>query len=127
EWRVNPNGLQEAMHDLFPEPIFVESMDNATDDVSKFKTTSTIGKLLQLLSAQIENEQHELVEALETISRKLNFDGSERLAALNNFDDIANNRVSDFFPGVSLKIHIPTPSLSKLFTDGTIKVQEPGR
>lgn len=127
DWRVNPNGLQEAMHDLFPEPIFVESMDNATDDVSKFKTTSTIGKLLQILSAQIENEQHELVEALETISRKLNFDGSERLTALNNFDEIANNRVSDFFPGVSLKIHIPTPSLSKLFTDGTIKVQEPGR
>ncbi|NGN96986.1 ATP-dependent endonuclease [Grimontia sp. S25] len=126
-WGSNPNGLQEALHDLFPEPIFVQSMDNATDDVSKFKTTSTIGKLLQLLSSQIENEQHELVEALETISRKLNFDGSERLAALNHFDDIANNRVKDFFPGVSLKIHVPTPSLSKLFTDGTIKVQEPGR
>lgn len=126
-WRVNPNGLQEAMHNLFPEPIFVESMDNATDDVSKFKTTSTIGKLLQILSTQIENEQHELVDALETISRKLNFDGSERLTALNRFDDIANNRVKDFFPGVSVKVHIPTPSLSKLFTDGTIKVQEPGR
>jgi hypothetical protein len=127
DWRVNPNGLQEALHDLFPEPIFVQSMDNATDDVSKFKTTSTIGKLLQLLSAQIENEQHELVEALETISKKLNFNGSERLEALNQFDNFANNRVQDFFPGVTLKIHIPTPSLSKLFTDGTIKVQEPGR
>lgn len=127
EWRVNPNGLQEAMHDLFPEPIFVQSMDNATDDVSKFKTTSTIGKLLQQLSSRIENEQHELVDALDTISRKLNFDGNERLESLNQFDQIASEKVQDFFPGISLKVHVPTPSLSKLFTDGTVKVQEQGR
>jgi putative ATP-dependent endonuclease of OLD family len=127
EWRVNPNGLQEAMHDIFPEPIFVQSMDNATDDVSKFKTTSTIGKLLQQLSSRIENEQHELVDALDTISRKLNFDGNERLESLNQFDQIASEKVQDFFPGISLKVHVPTPSLSKLFTDGTVKVQEQGR
>ncbi|MCD9537294.1 ATP-dependent nuclease [Photobacterium carnosum] len=127
KWNVNPNGLQEALHDLFPEPIFVQSMDNATDDVSKFKTTSTIGKLLQLLSSKIENEQHELIGALDVISRKLNFDGGERLSALDDFDQRATQRVQDFFPGVSIKVHIPTPSLSKLFTDGTIKVQEVGR
>lgn len=127
QWSVNPNGLQEAMHDLFPEPIFVQSMDNATDDVSKFKTTSTIGKLLLQLSSQIENEQHELVDALDTISKKLNFDGAERLESLNRFDQIASEKVQDFFPGISLKVHIPTPSLSKLFTDGTVKVQEQGR
>lgn len=127
EWRDNPNGLQEAMHGLFPEPIFVQSMDNATDDVSKFKTTSTIGKLLQQLSSRIENEQHELVDALETISRKLNFDGDERLDSLNQFDQIASEKVQDFFPGISLKVHVPTPSLSKLFTDGTVKIQEQGR
>lgn len=127
EWSVNPNGLQEAMHDIFPEPIFVQSMDNATDDVSKFKTTSTIGKLLQQLSSQIENEQHELVDALDTISRRLNFDGNERLESLNQFDQIASEKVQDFFPGISLKVHVPTPSLAKLFTDGTVKVQEQGR
>lgn len=126
-WSVNPNGLQEAMHDLFPEPIFVQSMDNATDDVSKFKTTSTIGKLLLQLSSQIESEQHELVDALDTISKKLNFDGAERLESLNRFDQTASEKVQDFFPGISLKVHIPTPSLSKLFTDGTVKVQEQGR
>jgi putative ATP-dependent endonuclease of OLD family len=127
EWSVNPNGLQEAMHDIFPEPIFVQSMDNATDDVSKFKTTSTIGKLLQQLSSQIENEQHELIDALDTISRRLNFDGAERLESLNQFDQIASEKVQDFFPGISLKVHVPTPSLAKLFTDGTVKVQEQGR
>lgn len=126
-WKPNPSGLPEALQIIFPEPIFVESMDNATDDVSKFKTSSTIGKLLQLLSERIENEQHELVEALATISQKLNFNGTSRLQALNDFDSIASQRVQDFFPGVSLKIHIPTPSLSKLFTDGTIKIQEHGR
>lgn len=127
EWKVNPGGLQEALHDLFPEPIFIQSMDNATDDVSKFKTSSTIGKLLQLLSSRIEEEQHELIDALNVIGRKLNFDGGERLAALDDFDQRATQRVQDFFPGVSIKVHIPTPSLSKLFTDGTIKVQEIGR
>lgn len=127
EWKVNPGGLQEALHDLFPEPIFVQSMDNATDDVSKFKTSSTIGKLLQLLSSRIEEEQHELIDALNVIGKKLNFDGGERLAALDDFDQRATQRVQDFFPGVSIKVHIPTPSLSKLFTDGTIKVQEIGR
>ncbi|ELB2885882.1 ATP-dependent endonuclease [Vibrio alginolyticus] len=127
EWKLNPSGLQEALHDLFPEPIFIQSMDNATDDVSKFKTSSTIGKLLQLLSSKIEKDQHELIDALDIISRKLNFDGGERLEALDEFDQLATERVQDFFPGVSIKVHIPTPSLSKLFTDGTIKVQEVGR
>jgi len=127
EWRPNPNGLQEAMHDLFPEPVFVQSMDNATEDVSRFRTTSTIGKLLSLLSTQIEDEQHELVDALETIGRRLNFDGTERLMALTEFDRLASEKVTEFFPGISLKVHIPTPSLSKLFTDGTVKIQEQGR
>lgn len=126
-WRPNPSGLPEALQIIFPEPIFVESMDNATDDVSKYKTSSTIGKLLQLLSERIETEQHELVEALTIISQRLNFNGASRLQALTDFDSLASQRVQDFFPGVSLKIHVPTPSLSKLFTDGTIKIQEHGR
>ncbi|MDC7242393.1 MAG: AAA family ATPase [Sphaerochaetaceae bacterium] len=127
EWSPNPNGIQEALNNIFPEPIYVQSMDNATDDVSKFKTTSTIGKLLQILSKKIEEEQHELIDAFETISKKLNFDGEQRLDHLSEFDEIASQRVQDFFPGLELTIHIPTPTLSKLFTDGTVKIKENGR
>jgi hypothetical protein len=47
EWRLNPTGIDTAIKQLFPEPIFIGAMENATEDVGKFSASSTIGKLLK--------------------------------------------------------------------------------
>ena len=46
EWLPNPTGIDNAIKALLPEPIRIGAMENAVDDASKAKTTSTIGKLL---------------------------------------------------------------------------------
>ena len=35
EWVVNPAGIDPAISALFPEPIFIGAMENATEDVAK--------------------------------------------------------------------------------------------
>ncbi len=126
EW-VNPNGIPQAISTLFPEPTFINSMEDAAEDVSKFKAGNTIGKLIANLQKEIlKTKLDELSTALSAVGNKLNLNGSERLKDLSDFDDAINEKVSDFFPGIELHVDIPTPEISDLFKQGTIKVSEKG-
>lgn len=126
EWS-NPNGLSQAVTTLFPEPTFINSMEDSAEDVSKFKAGNTIGKLIQVLQKEILSVKGEEINAvLEGVGRKLNLNGSERLEEFSSFDDAVNSKICDFFPGLSLNIDIPTPDISDLFKQGTVKVREEG-
>lgn len=54
-WIANPNGIDNALNVLFPEPIHIGAMENAEEDVSKSKAGTTIGKLLGEIIEPIEN------------------------------------------------------------------------
>lgn len=126
EWE-NPNGIPQAISTLFPEPTFINSMEDAAEDVSKFKAGNTIGKLISNLQKEIlKTKGTEISEALSGIGKKLNVDGDERLQEFTDFDSAINSKVGDFFPGIKLNIHIPTPNISELFKKGTIQVTENG-
>lgn len=126
DW-VNPNGLPQAITTLFPEPTFINSMEDSAEDVSKFKASNTIGKLIVHLQKEIiDSKATEINNALEVVGKKLNLNGSERLDELSSFDSSINEKIGDFFPGLSLNIDIPTPSIADLFKQGTIKVNEIG-
>jgi len=124
---INPNGLPQAITTLFPEPTFINSMEDSAEDVSKFKASNTIGKLIAHLQKEIiDSKATEINSALEVVGKKLNLNGSERLDELSSFDSSINDKIGDFFPGLSLNIDIPTPSIADLFKQGTIKVREVG-
>ena len=125
EWKANPTGLDQAIQALFPEPIHIGAMENSEEDVSKSKTTTTIGKLLAEIIGPIQASYSTQVKtALDGIKELLDADGTSRATELNNFDTAVNGKVESFFPGVSVKIHIPTPELKEVFSKGTIKVFE---
>ena len=122
---VNPNGIPQAISTLFPEPTFINSMEDSAEDVSKFKAGNTIGKIiLELQKEIIRSKGLEMEDALLAIGRKLNLDGSERFEEFRKFDSSVNRKINDFFPGIKLNIDIPSPSLSDLFKQGSIKVSE---
>ena len=126
EWE-NPNGIPQAISTLFPEPTFINSMEDAAEDVSKFKAGNTIGKLISNLQKEIlKTKGQEISQALSVIGKKLNIDGEERLQEFSEFDNAINKKVSDFFPGLKLNIHIPTPNVVDLFKQGTLRVSEEG-
>lgn len=125
EWRNNPTGLDQAIQALFPEPIHIGAMENSEEDVSKSKNTTTIGKLLAEIIGPIQTSYSEEVQtALNGIKALLDVDGTARATELNEFDNAVNSKVQSFFPGVSIKVHVPTPELKEVFSKGTIKVFE---
>lgn len=125
EWKANPTGIDQAIQALFPEPIHIGAMENAEEDVSKSKTTSTIGKLLAEIIGPLEATYNDQVQtALDEIRKLLDADSSERATELTEFDTTVNEKVNSFFPGINIKIHVPTPELKEVFSKGTIKVFE---
>src|SRR5690606_26119706 len=95
------------------------------EDVSKNKTTTTIGKLLAEIIGPIQaTYSMEVQTALDGIKELLDCDGTSRAAELTAFDAAVNGKVETFFPGVSIKVHVPTPELKEVFSKGTIKVFE---
>jgi len=124
-WRPNPNGIDAALTGLFPDPIHIGAMENAEEDVSKSKSTSTIGKLLAEIINPIEEIYGDRVRtALSSFQSLLDADGRDRASELDRFDETMNSKIDDFFPDVKVKLHIPTPELKEVFSKGTIKVYE---
>ena len=125
EWRLNPTGIDQAIQSLLPEPIHIGAMENAEEDVSKSKSTTTIGKLLGEIIGPIQASYTEQVQtALNGIKELLDADGTSRASELVAFDTEVNRKVESFFPGVNIKVHVPTPELKEVFSKGTIKVFE---
>lgn len=125
EWRTNPTGLDQAIQILFPEPIHIGAMEDSEEDVSKSKTTTTIGKLLAEIIGPIQTSYSTQVQtALDGIRDLLDVDGTSRATELTAFDTAVNGKVESFFPGVNIKVHVPTPELKEVFSKGTIKVFE---
>lgn len=125
EWKANPTGLDQAIQALFPDPIHIGAMENSEEDVSKSKNTTTIGKLLAEIIGPIQTSYSTQVQtALDGIKELLDADGTSRATELNAFDTAVNSKVESFFPGVSIKVHVPTPELKEVFSKGTIKVFE---
>lgn len=127
EWKANPTGIDNAISVLFPDPIVIGAMEDAEEDVTKAKTSTTIGKLIAEVLSPIE-EQHgaEIRTVLDALKNKLGSDGDERAPEITQLDDAANAKLADFFPGVKLRLHVPMPEIKEVFKGGTIRVYEDG-
>jgi len=124
-WQSNPTGIDNAIKDLFPEPIHIGAMENSEEDVSKSKAGTTIGKLLAEIIGPIEEQYgDELRTVLDGLKDVLDADGINRAVELTEFDDQVNKKLDAFFPDINVKVHVPTPELKEVFTKGTIKVYE---
>ncbi|MGB5819837.1 MAG: AAA family ATPase [Saonia sp.] len=125
EWQPNPAGIDNAIKALFPDPIHIGAMENSEEDVSKFKTSTTIGKLLSEIIGPIEEQYGDQVRvALNGLKDILDADGQHRAPELTEFDEQVNGKLDAFFPDINIKVHVPTPELKEVFTKGTIKVYE---
>lgn len=125
DWAPNPNGIDNALKSLLPEPIRIGAMENAAEDASKAKSTTTIGKLLaEFLEPVKAAHEVELAGHLREISRRISSDGDMRFRELAAIDQNVNRKIDDLFPGMSLKLHFDTPTFDELIKSGSIKVYE---
>eukprot|EP01093_Parvamoeba_rugata_P017973 TRINITY_DN745_c0_g4_i1.p1 TRINITY_DN745_c0_g4~~TRINITY_DN745_c0_g4_i1.p1 ORF type:complete len:250 (+),score=56.07 TRINITY_DN745_c0_g4_i1:126-875(+) len=123
QWQNNPTGIDNAIKDLFPEPIHIGAMENSEEDVSKSKSGTTIGKLLSEIIGPIEQQYGaQLRTVLDGLKDVLDADGNNRATELSDFDTQVNQKLDSFFPDINIKVHVPTPELKEVFSKGTIKV-----
>ncbi|MCG3123899.1 MAG: hypothetical protein GIKADHBN_02337 [Phycisphaerales bacterium] len=124
-WKENPSGIDNAIAALFPEPISIGAMEDATKDIGKFETGSTIGKLIAKLMAAVKDTQgKQIASRLDELRKLLEAEGVERAPELSAFDARANSIVAEFFPGIEVKVHVPAPEIASVFKAGTIRVYE---
>ena len=126
EWSANPAGLDNALAVLFPEPLHIEAMEDASEDVGKFGAKNTIGLLLKRVLDRIHQQNAAAVEtmrhALSQVSDHLN--GDNRMAELGTFENEATAAIASFFPGLSFHIDFATPAIDDLFKSSTINLSD---
>ncbi|MDV3469846.1 AAA family ATPase [Stenotrophomonas sp. C3(2023)] len=125
EWAPNPAGIDNAITGLFPDPIRIGAMENAEEDASKAKTTTTIGKLLaNMLVAIQERHEADLTPHLSAIFGMVSAEGEARFDELGRIDDSINGKIADLFPGIRIKLDFPVPLFNDLIKAGTVRVYE---
>ncbi|MBB2823278.1 UNVERIFIED_ORG: hypothetical protein GGD59_006584 [Rhizobium esperanzae] len=127
EWAKNPAGIDQAISELFPEPILIGAMQDAAEDVAKFGRNTTIGQLLSEIMEPIRQQHTDAIEAaLASIRETLSATGDNKDERLVQIDDLMAAEIGKFFPGISAKTHIPIPQFDDFLKGGTIKVFESG-
>ncbi len=125
QFQKNPRGIWNAIKALFPDPIKIGAMENAAEDASKAKTSSTIGRLLKEISVSLQQQEMARISRhLSAITRRLDADGKKRIPAFGLIDNEINNTLTNYFPGINIKLHFEMPDLDVLLNSGTIKVYE---
>ncbi len=126
DWKPNPTGLDNAIGVLFPEPIYIEAMDDAADDVGKFGAKNTIGLLLKYTLEQIKTHNAAAVttvqQAIQTVSNLLN--GPNRINQLASLETQATTALGAFFPGLAVHLTIETPELDELIKGATLDLSD---
>lgn len=126
-WADNPAGIDAAIKHLFPDPLFIGAMENAVEDVGKFGTSTTIGKLLKEILTEITEAYAEQVnQDLAGIAAKLSANSEDKDETLAGLDVQIQKELGKFFPGVTAKTHIPTAEFSDFLKGATIKIFEEG-
>lgn len=125
EWGAPPTGIEAAIKKLFPDPIFIGAMENATEDVAKFATSTTVGKLIREIVEPVTRRHSEDVsDALNGIAGKLSADGAEKDESLVQLDNRIDAELKRFFPSIRAKTHIPIPDFSDFIKGATIKLYD---
>ncbi|WP_454732380.1 MULTISPECIES: ATP-dependent nuclease [Cupriavidus] len=126
-WVANPTGLDNAIGVLFPDPIYVQAMDDAESDVGKATAKNTIGLLLKYVIDQIVENQvaiNAVQAALAQVEQHLN--GPARLNELSQLELDASAAIRSFFPGLALHLDIKTPKLEELVKSAEVSLSHAG-
>jgi putative ATP-dependent endonuclease of OLD family len=125
-WVDNPAGLDNALAVLFPEPLYIEAMEDAGEDIGKFGAKNTIGLLLKYVLSRINANNAPAVSAMNAalaqVSNHLN--GHARMAELATFETEATTAIASFFPGISLHLNFTPPNIEDLFKSSTITLSD---
>jgi putative ATP-dependent endonuclease of OLD family len=125
-----PTGIAAGIKPLLPEIIYIEAVKDATTE-TRTAETATFGKLLKLLFTAVEDQFADLKAQFAEVHKKLSRvtapDGEEsdgRLEQVQLIESTIQKYVQSSFPGVSLKMEVPSPTLSTLLGSAELRVDD---
>ena len=126
QWVANPTGIDNAISALFPEPIYVEAMDDAPEDVGQFAAKNTIGLLLKNTMEQVRANNpialKALTDALTAAGGHVN--GPARIAEFAVFEQQATIALNEFFPGLNVHLAMQSPTVDDVVKTASISLSE---
>ena len=125
-WATNPTGLDNAIGVLFPEPLYIEAMDDAAEDISRFSSKNTIGLLLKYALEQIRANNAVALSAITQDLQRLgaHLQGPTRLSELSNLESDATVEIAEFFPDLGLHLDIQAPAFDDLIKGAAISLSD---
>lgn len=125
DWKLNPMGIDVAIKALFPEPIYIGAMENASEDVAKNAGSTTISKLLKELTPQLEQDYESKIKtALEPIADELSAQGMKKDARLVSLDKQMEAQLGNLFSGVGVRSHVGMPAFADFAKRTTLKLYD---
>lgn len=125
-WKSNPAGIDNALGTLFPEPVYVKAMDDASDDVGKFAAKNTIGLLIKYALELARSSNQTAMQTVDTSITSLgdHLNGPSRIQEIAQLQSSATQSLQSFFPGIRIEIDIPPPNLDELIKSANIRLSE---
>lgn len=126
QWDTNPTGLDNAIGVLFPEPLYIQAMEDAAEDVGKFAAKNTIGLLLKYTLDRIRNSNQQAFATIEGALQQVNglLNGPARIQELQEFETRATQAINQFFPGLALHMQIDAPEVDELVKGASVALSE---
>lgn len=125
-----PTGIAQSVKPLLPSVIYIEAVKDASVE-AKSTGTSAFSKLLELLFNEVADQFSDINDQFHSVfqklNRTLNEDGLEvddRLVAVQRIESTIEGFVRASFPGVSLRMEVPAPTLSMLLSGAELRVDD---
>lgn len=125
-----PTGITQGFKPLLPSVIYIEAVKDASIE-AKTTGTSAFGKLLELLFSEVADKFTDIHEQFHSVYQKLNrslnqegVEVDERLEAVRYIESTIEDFVRASFPGISLRMDVPAPTLSMLLAGAELRVDD---
>ncbi|MET3371232.1 energy-coupling factor transporter ATP-binding protein EcfA2 [Variovorax boronicumulans] len=130
--RPLPSGIPASITALLPEPIYIPAVKDLNDELKTTQTTS-FGRLLGLLLADMTPELQDVDTSLATLNKMLNrivIDGDvvdQRLNKVQKLEQRVETFLSENFPTAKVQLHIPPPELKSILNSAQIYIDDGAR
>lgn len=125
-----PTGISAGIKPLLPSVIYIEAVKDAASE-ARPTGSSAFAKLLAMLFEEVQEQFQDIESQFRAVHRKLSRQPDEeggvtddRLPAVKNIETAINENVRLSFPGVNVRMEIPSPTLSILLSSAHLLVTD---
>lgn len=125
-----PTGIASSATPFLPDVIYIPAVKELGDEI-KTSESATFGKLLGILFGQIEPQLGAVAKIFSDLHTALNVTEDdqgvvkdERMPEVQAVENAIENNLKQSFPGASVAISVPPPTLRSLLSGATIEIDD---